>query len=99
MRERGRVARRREGDFAAHLRAKSISRQTCDTAARLIDLNHLLLFIACVSSALVLARTWKRAAWNRGWRRAAVAVLLITAATWLVAPKSAGFIGGSAWFA
>ncbi len=65
----------------------------------MIDLNHILLFIACLSPMVVLARTWKRAALNRGWRRAAMAVLFVTAIAWIIAPRSAGFVGGGAWLA
>ena len=65
----------------------------------MIDLNSILLFIACLSPLVVLARTWKRAVLNRGWRNAALSVLFVTAVAWILAPKSAGFIGGGAWLA
>jgi rhomboid protease GluP len=64
-----------------------------------LDLNHLLLFLACVSSLMLLAQIWRRGGLYRGWRVAAFAVLLVTGASWLVNPDAAGFIGGSAWFA
>ncbi|MGI9089095.1 MAG: rhomboid family intramembrane serine protease [Chthoniobacterales bacterium] len=56
-----------------------------------------MLFIAVLSPAVVLARTWRRAAVNRGWQVAAVAVLLVTALASLFALKIAGYIGGGAW--
>ncbi|MGI8819446.1 MAG: rhomboid family intramembrane serine protease [Chthoniobacterales bacterium] len=64
----------------------------------MLDLNWILLFIACVSPLVILARTWKRAASNRGWRAAAIVVLLVTAIAWFVTPEIAGFLGGGAWF-
>jgi len=56
-----------------------------------LDLNHILLFVACISPLLLLAQTWKRGGLNRGWRLAAGAVLLVTGASWIVQPKTAGF--------
>jgi rhomboid protease GluP len=64
-----------------------------------IDLNHILLFIACVSPLALLAQTWRRGRLNRGWRIAAFAVLLVTGVAWILKPENAGFIGGGAWFA
>jgi rhomboid protease GluP len=63
-----------------------------------LDLNHILLFIACISPLLLLAQTWRRGGLNRGWRLAAFAVLLVTGAAWIVRPETAGFVGGGAWF-
>ena len=63
-----------------------------------MDLNHICLFIAVTSPIVVLAYTWRTAGTIRGWRLAAVIVLAITGIAWVVAPKSAGFIGGGAWF-
>ncbi|MFL6595359.1 MAG: rhomboid family intramembrane serine protease [Chthoniobacterales bacterium] len=63
------------------------------------DLNDILLFIAVVSPIVVLARTWQRAAVNRGWQLASLAVLIVTGFAWAIAPRSAGFIGGGAWLA
>ena len=63
----------------------------------MLDLNHILLFLACVSPLLLLAQTWRRGGLNRGWRIASVAVLLVTGAAWLWKPDAAGFIGGGAW--
>jgi rhomboid protease GluP len=64
-----------------------------------LDFNHILLFIACVSSLMLLAQTWRLGGLNRGWRIAAFAVLLVTGATWILKPDAAGFVGGGAWFA
>jgi rhomboid protease GluP len=63
-----------------------------------LDLNHILLFIAFVSPLVLLAKTWRRGGLNRGWRLAAVAVLLVTGAAWILKPDAAGFVGGGAWF-
>jgi len=65
----------------------------------MIDLNHILLFIACVSPMVLLAQTWKRGGMNRGWRLAALAVLIVTGVSWIVLPNMAGFVGGGAWVA
>jgi len=62
-----------------------------------LDLNHILLFVACVSPLVLLAQTWRRGGLNRGWRLAAFAVLLVTGVAWILRPESAGFIGGGAW--
>ena len=62
-----------------------------------LDLNHLLLFVACLSPVTVLARTWRDAALNRSWALAAVIVLAITAAAFAITPRHAGFVGGGAW--
>lgn len=63
----------------------------------MLDFNRILLFVAFLSPLVVLARTWRRAALNRGWQGAAVVVLVVTALGWIVAPRAAGFIGGGAW--
>ena len=63
-----------------------------------MDLNHILLFIAAISPLLVLARAWKPGGVFRGWRVAAIIVLMITGGAWLVRPSMAGYIGGGAWF-
>jgi membrane associated rhomboid family serine protease len=62
----------------------------------MLDLNHILLFVAAVSPALLLLQTWRGAA-NPNWRSASVAVLAVTAGAWLLVPAQAGFIGGGAW--
>jgi rhomboid protease GluP len=64
-----------------------------------IDLNHILLFIACVSPLILLAQTWRRRGLNRAWRLASLAVLVVAGVAWLVTPDTAGFIGGGAWLA
>ena len=63
----------------------------------MLDLNHIFLFIACVSPLVVLAQTWRHGGLNRGWRLAAFAVLVVTGVSWLLSPETAGFIGGGAW--
>jgi rhomboid protease GluP len=65
----------------------------------MIDLNHILLFISCVSPMVLLAQTWKRGGMNRGWRLAALAVLIVTGVSWVLLPNMAGFVGGGAWVA
>jgi rhomboid protease GluP len=64
-----------------------------------LDLNHILLFLACVSPLVLLGQTWRRGGLDRGWRLAAFAVLIVTGISWMVRPETAGFIGGGAWFA
>ncbi len=63
-----------------------------------MDLNHIFLFLAVVSPLLVLARAW-RPGGTRGWRIAALVVLLITGFAWMFWRGAAGYIGGAAWFA
>ena len=63
-----------------------------------MDLNHIFLFLAVVSPLLVLARAW-RPGGTRGWRVAALVVLLITGLAWMFWRAAAGYIGGGAWFA
>ncbi len=63
-----------------------------------MDLNHILLFLAVVSPLLVLARTWRPGGIYRGWRPAAIIVLVITGLAWLLFRDKAGFIGGAVWF-
>ena len=63
----------------------------------MLDLNHILLFIACVSPLVLLAHSWRRGGLNRGWRIAAFAVLLITGTAWILKPNAAGLVGGGAW--
>ena len=60
--------------------------------------NHIFLFIAVISSLLVLARAWRLSAPYHGWRVAALAVLGITGIAWLFWRDAAGYIGGGAWF-
>jgi membrane associated rhomboid family serine protease len=63
-----------------------------------VDLNHIFLFLAVVSSLLVLARAWRPGAAYHGWRSPALIVLVITGVAWLFWRGAAGYIGGSAWF-
>ena len=63
----------------------------------MLDLNHIFLFIAAVSPAILLLQVWRGAA-SPHWRGAAIIVLVVTGAAWLVARPQAGFIGGAAWF-
>ena len=65
----------------------------------MLDLNHLLLFVAAVSPILVLIRTARSAVRNRGWWLAAIAVLLVTGIAYVIAPNRAGYLGAGAWFA
>jgi membrane associated rhomboid family serine protease len=62
-----------------------------------VDLNHIFLFLAVISPLLVLARAWRPRASYRGWRIAALVVLVITAVAWILVPLAAGYIGGLAW--
>ena len=51
----------------------------------MIDLNHILLFVAVVSPLILLARIGRlRNPQNHGWRIAALIVLASCGATWLV---------------
>ncbi len=64
-----------------------------------MDLNHIFLFLAVVSPLLVLARAWRPGGAYRGWRIAALVVLVITGLAWMFSRGAAGYIGGGAWFA
>jgi membrane associated rhomboid family serine protease len=64
-----------------------------------LDLNHIFLFIAVISPLLVLARAWRPGGIFRGWRIAAIIVLVITGVSWLFFREYAGYAGGGAWFA
>lgn len=65
----------------------------------MLDLNHILLFVACVSPLVLIAQGWRQGGMDRGWRVAAVAVLLVTGMSWIISPDVAGFVGGGAWLA
>jgi rhomboid protease GluP len=67
------------------------------SAAPVLDLNHILLFVAVVSPLVVVARTARHGARNRSWLLAAIAVWIVTALAFLIAPNQAGFVGGGAW--
>jgi membrane associated rhomboid family serine protease len=62
-----------------------------------VNLNHILLFLAVISSLLVLARAWRPGSPYGGWSIAALTVLAITCIAWLLWRGAAGYIGGSAW--
>jgi rhomboid protease GluP len=64
-----------------------------------IDLNHILLFIACLSPLVMLAQTFRRGGLYRPWRLASFAVLFVTGVAWLINRDTAGFVGGGAWLA
>ena len=64
-----------------------------------MDLNHIFLFLAVVSPLLVLARAWRPGGPYRGWRIAALIVLMMTGLAWMFSRAAAGYIGGGAWFA
>lgn len=63
----------------------------------MIDLNHILLFIAAISPLVMLAQTLRRGAIYRPWRLAAITVLVVTGGAWLVARDVAGYVGAGAW--
>ena len=65
----------------------------------MLDLNHILLFIACISPLVLLAQTWRSGGLYRAWRLASLTVLLVAGAAWFIMPDRAGFIGGGAWLA
>lgn len=62
----------------------------------MLDLNHILLFIAWISPAILLVRTW-RGEVDPGWRRSALIVLLVAAFAVFFDPRRAGFIAAGAW--
>jgi len=64
-----------------------------------IDLNHILLFIACIAPLVMLGQTLRRGGLYRSWRLASFAVLLVTGVAWWINPDTAGFVGGGAWLA
>ena len=64
----------------------------------MLDLNHILLFIAIVSPLILLVRIARlRNPRNHGWRVAAVIVLAGCALSWWFLPAFAGFVGGTLW--
>jgi rhomboid protease GluP len=65
----------------------------------MIDLNHILLFIACISPLFMLAQTLRRGGLYRSWRLASLSVLLVTGVAWFMNRDTAGFVGGGAWLA
>ncbi|MEN3368555.1 MAG: hypothetical protein V7609_698 [Verrucomicrobiota bacterium] len=65
----------------------------------MLDLNHILLFIACISPLVLLGQSWRCGGLERPWRLAAFAVLIVTGVAWVITPEMAGFVGGGAWLA
>ena len=64
----------------------------------MIDLNHILLFIAIVAPVILLARIARQPGPRRhGWRIAAIIVLTSTAVASFLLPAIAGLIGGTLW--
>jgi membrane associated rhomboid family serine protease len=63
-----------------------------------IEVNHILVFLAVIFSLGVLGRAWRAGGIYRSWQIAAAAVLLITGLGWIFCPSQAGYIGGTAWF-
>ncbi|HEV3408975.1 MAG TPA: rhomboid family intramembrane serine protease, partial [Chthoniobacterales bacterium] len=63
----------------------------------MLDLNHILLFVALVSPMVLLVRTARRAQETRAWRVPAAAVLLVTGSASLISPAHAGYVGAGAW--
>jgi rhomboid protease GluP len=64
-----------------------------------LDLNHILLFVACVSPLVLLAQTLRSGTLYRAWQLASLAVLLVAGISWIVRPDTAGFVGAGAWLA
>jgi rhomboid protease GluP len=62
-----------------------------------IDLNHILFFIACIAPLVLLAQTLRRGGAFRAWRLASLAVLLVAGGAWLIDSDTAGFVGTGAW--
>ena len=48
----------------------------------MLDLNHILLFLACISPLVMLAQTLRRGGLYRPWRLASFAVLLVMGVAW-----------------
>ncbi|MBA3609348.1 MAG: rhomboid family intramembrane serine protease [Chthoniobacterales bacterium] len=64
----------------------------------MIDLNHILLFIAVVSPLIVLVRIARlRNPRNHGWRSAALIVLAGCVVAWFLVPTIAGYSAGMLW--
>lgn len=64
----------------------------------MLDLNHILLFIAVVSPLILLGRIARlHNARNGGWKTAAIIVLAVCAICLWLAPSLAGYVGGIFW--
>ena len=66
-------------------------------APQLIELNHILLFLAVISPLAVLARGWSSETAS-SWRTAAFIVLGLTVLSWVFFRPLSGYIGAGAWF-
>jgi membrane associated rhomboid family serine protease len=64
----------------------------------IVEINHILLFIAVISPLLVLAKAWRPGSAYPGWRIAATIVLVVTGVAWLLWRGVSGYVGGCAWF-
>jgi membrane associated rhomboid family serine protease len=64
----------------------------------LIELNHILLFLAILSPIAVLVRAWQREM-ARSWRVASFVVLAVTGLSFVFFRRDAGYIGAGAWLA
>src|SRR5437667_11102967 len=62
-----------------------------------VDLNHIFLFLAVISPLVVLARAWRPGPLYRGWRIAALVVLIISVVAWILTPRAAGYIVVLSW--
>jgi membrane associated rhomboid family serine protease len=62
-----------------------------------LDLNHILFFLAIVSPLAVLARAWRPSPRLRAWRVAAFAVLIVATLAWMFFRRQAGYLAGGAW--
>ncbi|MGH7939381.1 MAG: hypothetical protein ACRD5Z_19375, partial [Bryobacteraceae bacterium] len=64
----------------------------------MLDLNHILLFVAIASPVILVARLVRlRSARPAGWMTAALTVLVATGIFWLLLPRVAGYVGGTLW--
>ncbi len=71
--------------------------QDSTAGSLLIDLNHILLFLALASPIVLLARVARQSPRPVGWTTAALLVLGGTGLSWLLIPGRAGFAGGALW--
>jgi membrane associated rhomboid family serine protease len=64
----------------------------------LIDLNHILLFLAIISPLAVLANSLRSGS-STSWRLTSVIVLAVTGISWIFFRHEAGYVGAGSWFA
>lgn len=81
---------------------KRTKRGTCSirpsAGQSVIDLNHILLFIAVVSPLVLLARLARlHRPQHAGWATAAIIVLAGAGVSWLFAATIAGYVSGTLW--